>query len=152
MSFRSGRTEEYQIHGCVTYIFYLVIYRKAHRQMFRYSRHAHLWLCLSLVRKRRGINLWKKPRERHWVMNKMCAWIWCFHSWCAKNGNLTRLHPCKPFVLSLRLLLRKSLDLIPICHPFVRTSSLFGGFLVKSYFCESFRTRGIIFKYLIKRT
>ena len=31
-----------------------------------------------------------------------------------KNGNLTRLHPCKPFVLSLRLLLGKSLYLIRI--------------------------------------
>ena len=47
--------------------------------------------------------------------------------------------------LLLRVVLRKSLDLIrikwkkkPIFDPFVRTCSLFGGFLVNSYFASRF--------------
>ena len=63
-----------------------------------------------------------------------------------KNGNLTRLHPCKPFVLSSGLLLGKSLYLIRIkykkkniFHPFVRTSSLLWKVTFASPFGEKSR-------------
>ena len=62
-----------------------------------------------------------------------------------KNGNLTRLHPCKPFVLSSGLLLGKSLYLIRIKYKKKTSFTLLCGLV---HYCEKLLLRVLLGKSL----
>ena len=76
----------------------------------------------------------------------MCAWIWCFHSWCAKKWQSNEVTPlqalCPKFTTPFG---KKSLpdthkvQKKNIFHPFVRTSSLFWKVTFASPFGEKSR-------------